>query len=229
MRKALVSVSFLIIILAVLVNMVLPNMISYSLKNYLKTVIQAEDIQGDIETHPAFMFLAGNIDKIDYNIKQATIGQVEVHDIRLQAEDINIDLVALFRHKLELNKVGKINLQGTINSAALKNLLVKKISKVRDVSVDITPQNIQMKAAIPLLGSSISANMVGSLYARDGDVYLSIHDIKVENTILGKINLNNMEAIRLINKDNLPLDLHIDSIRQTSGQIVIKASSTAQK
>jgi len=225
LRKGLVVVSLIIIVLTVLTNLLLPNYISFTIRSYLKDNMKAQHIYGEIYTHPSFMIANGNIDKISYTADTALIGETEVHDLSLVGTNIKIDMSSLLEKHLKIAKAKNITMSCTIDEKSLEKLLAKRISKVHNVNVDIMPKFVTVKAEIPLLGNKILANMRGNLYTKDGNIYFKVSELDVENDLLGKISLNSMENILLIDKTKLPFDAQIDTVTQRENKLAIVASA----
>ncbi|WP_132551127.1 DUF2993 domain-containing protein [Pectinatus cerevisiiphilus] len=225
MRKILVIVSSLIILATVLTSLVLPNYVSYTIYNYLKNDMHARNIQGEVQTHPPFMIADGKIDRVYYKADAALIGQTEVHDLLLTGDKLYIDMPDLLQQRFTVDKAEDIALSCTIDEKSLERLLLQKITRLHSATVLITPQLVTVTANIPILDNNIAANMTGSIYTADGNIYFKIAEFNVENTLLGKISLNTQDAIMLLDKNKLPFGARIDSVTQENNQISIKASA----
>ncbi|WP_196594485.1 hypothetical protein [Pectinatus sottacetonis] len=225
MRKGLIIVSLLIIVMTIVTNLFLPNFISFTLHSYLKNTMQAHNINGEIEVHPSFMIAAGDIDKIVYTADTAVIGNTEVHNLSLVGENIQLDMPSLVKKQFKINSAKNIKISCTIDNKSLEKLLARRISKVQDVHVNIMPKFVMVKAAIPLLGNKISAEMRGHLYTKGGNIYFKIAELDVENDFLGKISLNKMENVLLVDRNKLPFDAKIDSVVQKENEIAIVANA----
>ncbi len=225
MRKIVVFVSLLIIVITVITSLFLPGFISYILQSHLQNDVKAHNINGDIQTHPSFMIATGEIDEIYYTADSAIIGNTEVHDLSLTGNNLNIDIPDLIQNKFTINKADNISLSCSIDSKSLEALLSKSVSRLHNANVEITPEDIVVKADIPLLKDNALATMKGNLYTKDGSVYLKIDEFDVENNLLGKISLNSDMNVCLIDKNKLPLETKIDYVKQKENQILIKAST----
>ncbi|WP_196590654.1 LmeA family phospholipid-binding protein [Pectinatus frisingensis] len=225
MRKILVFVSLLIIALAVFTNMFLPGFISYTIENHLEKDIKAQNLQGEIQTHPAFMIITGRINDLQYRADSAIIGETEVRDVSLTGSNIVVDMPKLLEKQLVVDKAENMTLTCAIDKKSLERLLVKRISRLHNATVEIKPQGITVQADIPLLGNNIATVLQGKLYTKDGNVYFKITEFDVENGLLGKFTIDSKEDILLLDKSKLPFDSKIDSVMQEENQILIKASA----
>ncbi len=228
LRKGLIIVSGIIIVLAVLTNLFLPSYTSFLVRHYLQSTVKAQQVEGSVQTKPAFMILTGRLDEIDYTASGANFGQVQVGNLSLKGKDLHISLPELLTGHLKIEKVGNLQLSGTIDESELQELIAKKISKAKNVKVNITPEAIDVNASIPLFENSISAHLVGQVYTSDGNIYFRTQRMDVENNFLGRITLNKMENILLINKERLPFGAKIFRIEQENGQILVEAGMSKE-
>lgn len=225
MRKILVFVSILIIIMTAATSLFLPDYISHTISNHLQKDAHAQNVQGEVQTHPTFLMADGKIDHLYYKADSAMLGQAEVQNLLLTGDNIEINMTDLLHQHFTIDKAQNIKLSCTIDEESLKNLLLKKISKLQNASVDITPELITVQANIPILNNTITANMSGTLYIADGSIFFKIGNFDVENDILGKININTKKDIMLLDKKHLPFDAQVDSIVQDDTQVSIVAST----
>lgn len=225
LRKILIVVSILIIVVTVVTDLFLPNYISYTIYHYLQDDIHAQNIQGEVQTHPPFMIGTGRIDHFYYKMDSAVIDKTEVQNLLVTGDNLHINMADLLQKRFTVDSADDIALTCNIDERSLEKLLAKKMNMLRGTIVNITPQVITLKSNVLVLNNTISTTLDGSLYIADGNIYFKILDFDVENELLGKISLNVKRDILLLDKNKLPFNAKVDSITQEDEQISVKASA----
>jgi len=224
--KGLTIVSIFFIILIVFSQTVLPPLVSKTAETRLLTATNAEKADVNISTSPAILFLLGQIDHIDMTAENAMIGQVRVKELRLKGENVHIDIRSFVQDSGEVvRSADKLELTGTIGVENLTDLLTRKVDKLKDAEVTITPNGVKVTGNVLIAGRKADVSLEGTILGEDGAVYFHMTKLNIHNAILGKAVISNFFGdILLTDLKVLPFKVELDDVVQKNDEVVITAS-----
>lgn len=192
----------------------------------MRSEAQAENAQVAIEAMPAAKLLIGKMDTLSISAQSALVGQIRVDNLDLQGKNVQVNMNdLLFSKKLRFDAAKSLVLKGTIKEDALVAALQKKVDKLKDVEVEITPDAVQIQGNVPLAGRKIEVSIEGTIRAQDGGIYFHMRKTSIHNAILGKAVLGSLfEDIMLADLRTSPFQLEATDVVQKNGEIDITLS-----
>lgn len=226
MFKGLTIASIIIILIVGFTQLFLPAFAQKQASAILRSEAQAENAQVAIEATPAAKLLFGKMDTLSINAQNALVGQIRVDNLDLQGKNVQVNMNdLLFSKKLRFDAAQSLVLKGTIKEDALVAALQKKVEKLKDVEVEITPDAVQIQGNVPLAGRKIEVSIEGTIRAQDGGIYFHMRKTSIHNAILGKAVLGSLfEDIMLADLRTSPFQLEATDVVQKNGEIDITLS-----
>ena len=223
MRKILVAVGGLLVILAVMVEGVLPTVISSTLERRIGDRLAAQDAQVSINSSPSFVMLLGQVDTLHAVTHQAKVGQVYVKELTLEGKAVHIDIASLLDDEQE-----KLTLQGIIDEENLREVLSRRVDKLENVQVKITPERVLVTAEVKVMGRMSQAELAGQVVDDAGSLYFRMEHLSLKNSRLGKLKLDGLFGdvfgdVLLAGPDKIPLGMRVTEVKQLDGSISVKA------
>ena len=236
MRKFLIVIGVLFIILAVLTEIVLPQILTGMLKERLIVLTNSQEVNLSIDSSPRFLIATGRVDKIHSDVQNGKIGELNTTSLSLDGENIAVNMPTLLfsDHKDEngrkltvedyIKSIGKVEMTGVINEENLKDFLMQKVSKLDNLNLKMTKDEITATANVSIMGRSADVEISGIIIADDGDLYFRMTKLNVRNALLRHVQLDRFFGdIKIVDSDKLPLNLKFDSVEMQDGQTVLKA------
>ena len=229
MRKILVAVGVLLVILAVMVEGVLPTVISSTLERRIGDRLAAQDAQVSINSSPSFVMLLGQVDTLHAVTHQAKVGQVYVKELTLEGKAVHIDIASLLDdEQFKLTRAEKLTLQGIIDEENLREVLSRRVDKLENVQVKITPERVLVTAEVKVMGRMSQAELAGQVVDDAGSLYFRMEHLSLKNSRLGKLKLDGLFGdvfgdVLLAGPDKIPLGMRVTEVKQLDGSISVKA------
>ncbi len=229
MRKVLVAVSVLLVTLAVLVEGVLPTVISSTLERRIGDRLASQDAQVSINSSPSFLMLLGQVDNLQAVTHQAKVGQVYVKELTMEGKDVHIDMASLLDdEKFKVSRAEKLTLQGIIDEENLREVLVRRVDKLENVHVKITPERVLVTAEVKVMGKMAQAELAGQVVDDSGSLYFRMEHLSLKNSRLGKLKLDGLFGdvfgdVLLAGPDKIPLGMRVTEVKQLEGSISVQA------
>ena len=223
MYKGLTIVSLLVIILIVFGQMLLPSVTEQYALHLLNQRVQAEKSHVEIKAQPGLKLLFGRMDTLVLQAENATPGKIRLQDVSLKGTDLKIDLRSLLvDQKLQIEDAGSLELQAVIREADLADFLQKKVEKLKDVQVHVTPEVIRLQGNLPVFGRTAEVMVEGIVRIQEGGLYFHMQKVNIRNTMLGKALTGNLfEDIPLLDLRTSPFQLEAAEVVQKNGEVVI--------
>ena len=225
MRRDLTIFSLILIILIVFSQVVLPPIAVRTMESRLASASQAKSVQVHLQTTPAILLLLGQLDQMDITAEQAMLGQVRVDSLHLTGQNVNFPPDVLVHGQWAVKSADQMNLSAVVTADDLLDLLQRKVDKLQDADVTITPQLITVDGKVKIAGRMADIHMEGRVLEEDGNIYFRMTKLDLKNSLLGKAVLGNFFGdILLVNLTKLALPVELDDVVQQDGQVLITAS-----
>ena len=236
MRKFLIIIGILLIILAVLTEIVLPQILTGMLKTRVETLTQSQEVDLSIDSTPRFLIATGQVDKIYSKVKNGRIGELQTTDLSLDGEKIAVNMSTLLfgepenvdRHnRIEsyIKSIGKLDMVGIVNEENLKNFLEQKVSKLENLEIKIMPKEITATANVQIMGRSAEVELSGLIIADDGNLYFRMTKLNVRNALLRHVQLDRFFGdIKIVDAEKLPIGLKFNNVELQEGQAILTAT-----
>jgi len=226
MFKGLTILGIFIILLIGFSEMFLPALLANRLTAAMQTRLQTEQVVASVEQSPAFMMLLGRFDTIDVKAENAVLNKVQFDELDLHVNKAQLDLQQiLFAQSFSVQTAQEISLKGVLSEEQLAAALSQKESKLQDVKVQVTPDQIHIQGGIPLLGKSISVTVEGRLLVDQNRILFRMEKVDIKNALLGKMGANLFNDLVLVDLNKLPFDVMLTKIEQEDGKVVITADN----
>ncbi|MBR1728393.1 MAG: LmeA family phospholipid-binding protein [Selenomonadaceae bacterium] len=237
MRKFLIVIGVLFIILAVLTEIVLPQILSGMLKEKISQLTYSQEVDLSIDSSPRFLITTGQVDEIHGEVVNGRIGELETTDLRLNGEQIKVDMpMLLFGDKKDengrtrrvedyLKSVGKVEMIGVISEENLKKFLEQKVAgKLENLQLKITPEEINATANVMIMNRNADLELSGLIIADEGDLYFRMTKLNARAPLLRHVQLDRFFGdIKIASADKLPLNLKFENVELQEGQAILTA------
>jgi len=226
MFKGLTILGIFIILLIGFSEMFLPALLANRLTAAMQNSLQTEQVVAKVEQSPAFTMLLGRFDTIDIKTENAVLNKVQFDELDLHVTKAQMDLQQLvFAQRLSVQNAQEISLKGILSEKQLAAALSQKESKLQDVKVQVTPDQIHIQGGIPLLGKSISVTVEGRLLVDQNRILFRMEKVDIKNALLGKMGSNLFNDLVLVDLNKLPFDVMLTKVEQEDGKVVITADN----
>lgn len=204
---------------------ILPTYISNQISGRIERSLQTDTVRADIDTSPSFMLLFGQVDKIDIEATNIKLDKVNLNELSLKGENIEISVQdLLLARRLVINSADNLTITGLIDENNLAQLLAKEVDKISDITVKITPDNVEATGKVSFLGQEATINVKGIVVVEGKNLLFRITDANTENRLFGKIGISLTKDVFLVSADKLPLEgAKFTRVEQQNGQILIEA------
>ena len=236
MRKFLILIGVLIVILAVLSEIVLPQILTGMLKTKIAEFTYSQEVDLSIDSSPRFMIAAGRVDEIHSEVKNGKIGELETTDLTLNGKKVVVDMPALLfgdktndtgrRKTVEdyLKSIGKVEMVGVVSEENLKNFLEHKVSQLENLELKMKQDEITAVSSVKIMGRSADIELSGTIIADDGNLYFRMTKLNVKNALLRHVQLDRFFGdIKIAGSDKLPIGLKFDNVEMQEGQAIVTA------
>ena len=229
MRKFIAAGILLCVVVGGLVEGVLPTVISSTLEHRVSDRLASQDAQVSISSSPSFVMLLGQVDSLRAVTHQAKVGQVFVKELALEGRDVHIDMASLLSDEnFRISRAEKLTLRGTIDEENLREVLSRRVDRLEDVQVTITPEKVLVTAQVKVLGRMSQAEMSGQVTEDMGSLYFRMEHLGLKNSRLGKLKLDGIFGdvfgdVLLAGPDKIPLGLRVTEVTQLDGAIAVRA------
>lgn len=225
MRKLLMGLILVVVIALAGATYILPTYISNQISGRIERSLQTDTVRADIDTSPSFMLLFGQVDKIDIKATNIKLDKVNLNELSLKGENIEISVQdLLLARRLVINSADNLTITGLIDENNLAQLLAKEVDKISDITVKITPDNVEATGKVSFLGQEATINVKGIVVVEGKNLLFRITDANTENRLFGKIGISLTKDVFLVSADKLPLEgAKFTRVEQQNGQILIEA------
>ena len=236
MRRFLIVIGFLIIVLTVLSEIVLPQILSGMLKTKISEFTYSQDVDLSVDSSPRFMIAAGRVDEMHSEVKNGRIGELETTDLKLNGENIIVDMQALLigdktndigkRKQVEdyIKSIGKVEMVGIVSEENLKNFLEKRVSQLENLQLKMNKDEITATSNVNIMGRSADLELRGIIIADEGNLYFRMTKLNVKNALLRHVQLDRFFGdIKIADASKLPIGLKFDNVELQEGQVVLTA------
>ena len=225
LRKGLTILGILFIILIVFCEFIVPALLSSTLKTRLTERLATHDVTVSLSSSPNLMVCLGRMDSLRIIAHSAKVGEVYVEDLAAEGKGVRMDMPMLLSDgTIRLESAESVSLMGTITELNLKELISRKVDRLENVQVKITPQEILVTAGIKVFGRMADVEMTGAVLEDDGALYFRMARLNVKNAFPGKLSLDNFFGdIQILKPDKLPLGARFEGVEMQEGKVVITA------
>ena len=226
MRKGLTILGALFIIIIVFSETLLPWLARETLQTRMNERLSTTDAQVAVDSSPGFLFMLGQVQQMQAVAHQAKVGNVYFREISLSGENMRLNVGDLLQAgKVALKSADKLVLKGVVDEENLQEALTRKLDKVENVQVSITPERVSVTANTKLLGRIVDIELEGNIIEDSGSLYFQMTHLAFKNSRIGTAKLGELFGnIQLAPPGRLPMGMQISDVQQTDGAVVITAT-----
>jgi hypothetical protein len=204
----------------------LPWLARETLQTRMNERLSTTDAQVAVDSSPGFLFMLGQVQQMHAVAHQAKVGNVYFREISLSGENMRLNVGDLLQAgKVALRSADKLVLKGVVDEENLQEALTRKLDKVENVQVSITPERVSVTANTKLLGRIVDIELEGNIIEDSGSLYFQMTHLAFKNSRIGTGKLGDMFGnIQLAPPGRLPMGMQISDVQQTNGAIVITAT-----
>ena len=229
MKKFLTLMSFLLIVLLILSEIVLPRTVENILQEQITKSTAAQAVDIDLSSSPNAKIALGEIDKVHAAANSGRLGEIDFQNLSLDGEKIQLDIrELLFANEVNpdkiLKSVGKLELHGIIGEEDLKAFIARKVDKLENAEIKIKPEEVSATGQIKIMGRTADIDVAGIFIVDGGDIYFRATHLNVKNALLRHVNLDRfLGELKIVDSSNLPLNLKFDTVELRDGEILLTA------
>jgi len=203
----------------------LPWLARETLQTRMNQRLSISDVQVAADSRPGILLALGEVQHLHAVAHQGKVGQIYFREISLSGENVRLNLRDLLQAgKVALKSADKLVLKGVVDEENLQEVLTRKLDKVENVQVSISPAGVLVTANTKLMGRMVDIELEGNVIEDSGSLYFQMTHLAFKNSRIGTAKLSEMFGnIQLTPPGRLPLGLQISDVQQTNGAIVITA------
>jgi hypothetical protein len=204
----------------------LPWLARETLQTRMNERLSTTDAQVAVDSGPGFLFMLGQVQQMHAVAHQAKVGNVYFREISLSGENMRLNVGDLLQAgKVALRSADKLALKGVVDEENLQEALVRKLDKVENVQVSITPERVSVTANTKLLGRIVDIELEGNIIEDSGSLYFQMTHLAFKNSRIGTAKLGELFGnIQLAPPGRLPMGMQISDVQQVDGAVVITAA-----
>ena len=226
MEKKLAGVFLLFVLISfIAAQFFVPQLASATLTREIKDKAATNDVQLTLSSRPNALMCLGYLDDVAAVAHDAKLGEVYASELSLTGKGIKIDMVNLLRGgELNLQKADELGLRAIFSEENFRELLSRKVDKLSNVHVAVTPDRISMTAEVKMFGRPVEAQVDGVVVEDSGVLYFRMTRMNMKKSLFGRINIGNFFGdIALFGSDKLPFNLKIDDVIMQEGHVTVTA------
>jgi hypothetical protein len=204
----------------------LPWLARETLQTRMNERLSTTDAQVAVDSSPGILLMLGQVQQMHAVAHQAKVGNVYFREISLSGENMRLNVGDLLQAgKVALRSADKLVLKGVVDEENLQEALTRKLDKVENVQVSITPERVSVTANTKLLGRIVDIELEGNIIEDSGSLYFQMTHLAFKNSRIGTAKLGELFGnIQLAPPGRLPMGMQISDVQQTDGAVVITAT-----
>lgn len=235
MKKFLALVVVLLIAAGAFIQFAVPTALTNYLKDRVTFFTKAQEVSLMMDSLPDAKMAFGYVDNLRCTASDATIGELHLKKVHLEGTSLNINIkeivfptegISREDHTDRcLTSAGSLELSGVITAESLSQFLAEKIDRLEDPKVTMTPKGIAVASSVKIINRSTNVQIGGQIVARDGDLFLNIDSVNIENAILRRVNLDKfLNDLNLTKSVKMPFSLKFRTVEMRDGEAFVKAT-----
>ena len=235
MKKFLALVVVLLIAAGAFIQFAVPTALTNYLKDRVTYFTKAQEVSLMMDSLPDAKIAFGYVDNLRCTASDATIGELHLKKVHLEGTSLNINIKEIIfptegisredHTDRCLTSAGSLELSGVITAESLSKFLAEKIDRLEAPKVTMTPKGIAVASSVKIINRSTNVQIGGQIVARDGDLFLNIDNVNIENAILRRVNLDKfLNDLNLTKSVKMPFKLKFRTVEMREGEAFVKAT-----
>ena len=228
MRKTLTILGLILIILVGLSQLLLPPIAEKTLESRLAAALKTDRITAQVSGIPALFLLFGHIGHVDLSAEDAMLGEVRAARVVLSGDGVNMPLDRLTQGEFVVTRADRLRIDARVTAEDLADFLQRKVDKVQNVTVEITPELVLMNGQAKIFGQMADIHIEGKVLEENNSLWFRMTRLDIKNALLGRALTGNFFGdIELVDFQRLHLPVELDTVRQGEGEVILSASRHA--
>ena len=234
MKKFFIVIGILFFLLVGLLEIVLPMSLKNILQEQIIKSVGAQTVDLSLSSSPDLKIALGDIEKIHCTADGGRIGDIDFKQLSLDGEKIILDVQELLFPSQDLSpqehtdkilkSADKLELHGIITEDDLKSYLQRKVDRLENLEVQITPEEVKATGQIKIMGRMADIDLAGQFVIDDGDIYFRMTHLNVKNTLIRHVQLDRfLGDFKITEGVKLPMNLKFDLIEFHDKEILVTA------
>ena len=225
MRKVLTIFLILFIILSVFAEFIVPHLAESALQKEIVKRASSYDVQITLDSTPRALISLGRIGTVRGVLHDGQIGELQVSELTLEGEEVQLDLPMLIsEQRLLLNSARRLELKGIVTEDNLKNLLSRKVDRLENLEVTMTPEEVKATANLKIMGRMADVDLTGILLADGGELYFRMKKLNIRNALFRHIEMDNYFGdIQITDPETLPFGFRFEEVTMQDGKTLVRA------
>ena len=230
MKSKLFSLPFLVLVVVlVLAEVALPRLAEQTVRHRIENRLGTSDVTVSLASTPNALLALGQVDHAHVTAHGGRLGDVLTTELALDGTGIKLDMGELLHgESVKVASAENITLTGVISEDNLKELLARKVNKLQNTEVKMTPDGVTVRANVKVLGRTADAEMSGTIVDDGGQLLFHMQSLSVTNAAFGKAKLGSLFGdIPLVKRGKLPFGARFTDVKMQAGKVVITAAYDA--
>ncbi len=213
---------------AVGANLVAPVVTAIALKEPLRTLLGASQVDVALETWPPVALWWGSADRMTVLARDVEAGDVRLERFSATFHHLRVDPRALYTDRaLVIRSVGFGSAQGTVSQEALARALARQ-SGVRVDMLVLRPSSALVRGVVRILGIDVAVEGAGRFVLGGTDALdlildrVTLTEAGSSTTLGGQLTTRIPSVLRI---PTLPLGLRLTDVRMDDGGLVLDAAT----
>lgn len=206
--------------------MLLTPLVEKTAQTRIITAGKASSAEVSLQSQPAVLLLLGEVDTLDAKASAVQIGQVCFQDVTLTGRNIRMDMPSFVMDgALTVRSADQLQMTGILREENLQELLQRKVDRLQNIQVKITPEKVQATAQAKIFGRMADIDLEGTVIEDNNGLYFHMTKLNIRNAVFGKASIGDFFGDILLTKlSALPLKAGVDQVEMQDGQIVVTVS-----
>ncbi|MDO4203042.1 MAG: DUF2993 domain-containing protein [Selenomonadaceae bacterium] len=221
MKKPSVGIVAIIAILAIFSEFVVPMVMSSAAQSQMRKVTKSDNLTVSLKSFPGLLMLTGLVNNVEIKAKEAYLGDVRSNDIEMQGKHVRVNVERLFRgNGFRIDAAERIDFKGDVTAKALEELINTKVKNVEAESVEVTPENVKVKAKATLLGKDLKIDFEGNILHDGNKLFLRAKNVSVKGvSVRDRIATRIFGDVVLYDFDRLKFPVRLQSVEHQAGKM----------
>ena len=215
----------LVAALVIFSELITPLLASYWLDSSLVKVMPAKEHNVSARSFPGVMLWQGRFDNVQAASADARLDGLKLQEVGIKIGDARLDMSDLMNNKrVTVRHVRDLNVMIKVNEKDLAEYLASKVKEVKNPTVKILTDKIQIRSDVDLGILKLSVGVDGKVVGDAQSIRFRSDRLEVKNT--GGINFGALLAeIPLVDLARLPFKVAVRKVVMEPGFLVVFADN----
>lgn len=211
--------------LVIFSEIITPLLASYWLDSSLVKVMPAREHSVSARSFPGVLLWQGQFDNVQAASADARLDGLKLQEVGIKIGDARLDMSDLMNNKrVTVRHVRDLNVMIKVNEKDLAEYLAAKVKEVKNPTVKILADKIQIRSDVDLGILKLSVGVDGKVIGDAQSIRFRSDRLEVKNT--GGINFGSLLAeIPLVDLTRLPFKVAVRKVVMEPGFLVIYADN----